>query len=131
MSFARRHVTFLRLLLVAWVACGLLIQPVLAALSELHALEHATALDSDHHHDHVGGDDRAVTLQASPDGETPHDLTGLHGLLHAYAGMSAVAVLDLPTLECACLNGSDPPSATPDRGRFASHPSFPFRPPIA
>ncbi len=137
MSLARRHVYVLRLLLVAWVACGLLLKPVIGALSELHAFEHASALDAGAGHGHGSGhgdegvDHHHAPLQAAPDGETPHDLAGLHGLLHACSGMSPAAMLELPALGCTRLLGSDPPSMDSAPGRFASHPSFPFRPPIA
>lgn len=130
MTLARRHLHVLRLLLVVWVACGLVLKPVIGALSELHAFEHASALDAGLGHGDEGVDHHHAPLQASPDGETPHDLAGLHGLLHACAGMSPAAMLELSALTCTRLLGSDPPSMGPALGRFASHPSFPFRPPI-
>ena len=124
-----RHSKLLRLLWVAATVCGLLLQPVLAALGDLHAIEHATAVGSDHGHDHGHDHDHPP---AAPSGDDTHqEASGLHGLLHAHAGMSAAALLDLPFFNGNCPRGSGPLLVMADSGPAALYPSSPFRPPIA
>lgn len=125
-----RHSSFFRLFLVAAVVCGLLLQPVIAALGELHAIEHATALEGSDHHGHgADGDHGHSALTVSSD-DARHGSSGLHGLMHAYAGIGAAALLDAPSFVGAGPKGSDPPQARPDPGQIALHPNSPFRPPI-
>lgn len=132
MPTARRHLQFVRLLLIAWVVCGLLVQPVMGVLGELHAIEHAAAVDADHghHHDYATAGHDHHDLQIGPDGKAPDVPSPLHGLLHAYVGMSAADLHAPPALDCPSPVGGDPPLAGPECGRFASCPSSPFRPPI-
>jgi hypothetical protein len=126
MTSLRRHLGLLRLLLVAAVIGGLLLQPVIAALGDLHAYEHATALDEPgdsgqgdaHDHAHGDGDD------------APGDASPLHGLLHACAGVTAIAMFDVPRFHSAGPKADLRPFAAPDAAPLARHPASPFRPPI-
>lgn len=132
MPLLRRHLTLLRRLLVAWVIAGLVLQPVLAAFGDLHALEHLSDASSehalDHHHDHDHGDRPAGDGQ---DGDPGHAVSVLHGILHSCAGMNSATLPDLPAFACAGPSDSDPPRVAIDRGPVANPPDSPFRPPIA
>lgn len=125
-----RHVLF-RLLLVATVVSGLLLQPVISALADLHALEHLAALDGDHGHHHDADPDHEHPPSNPADEGAPADPGGLHGILHASVGMGAIAVFDAPLFHSACPTGSDPPWASTHAGPITSEPTSPFRPPIA
>lgn len=128
MRCQNRHSKLLRLLWVAATVCGLLLQPVLAALGDLHSIEHATVVGGDLGHEH--GHEHDHPPVAAPDGDTPQELSGLHGLLHGHAGMSAPALLDVPFFVGDGPRGNDSPLAMPDSGPVALYPSSPFRPPI-
>ncbi|SJZ76936.1 hypothetical protein [Novilysobacter spongiicola] len=133
MHALRRHRRRLRTALLVLMVLAMVVSPTLAAVGELHGLEHAAMGASDdghghghptpdghHHHDH--SDD-----VADPD---PDHATGGHGLMHQAASltvtmpdepmaMSGVELCEplLPELHRLCL---------PDDA-----PNLPFRPPIA
>lgn len=133
MSRWRHHSPLLRLLVVMSIVSGLLLQPVIEALGELHAFEHATSLDGDHGGDLLHGHERhsAHSPPTPVDGSAPEDLSGLHGLLHGCVNLGAVALFDLPSFGGSELAAHDPATLRPDVGPFAGHANSPFRPPIA
>lgn len=132
MKLLRDHLRILRLLVAAWMIAGLVLQPVLAALGDLHELDHLAEGCGDHaqgdfhahdHADHRHGDDPG-------DGSGSHT-GGLHSLLHSFAGMNGATLPDLPSIVGTGPIGSLPPQRALDQGRIAGHPNSPFRPPIA
>lgn len=122
----RRPPSFLRTLLLGLLALGVLIQPVVSALADVHVLEHAAATLSDHGHAHHGGHD-----EPAPDGDPSGDAVGAHALMH---GGAVVVSMTLPELSASWIGtrfGSVAPN-TPATLLPPSRPlTLPFRPPIA
>lgn len=132
MSNSRRHVRRLRIALLALLVLGMAIAPTLAAVGELHRIEHAATATGDdaHGHAHAAGGEPTHHHDHSGDGSDPDHATGLHGLMHQ-AGSASVAMPDaLPAVTRVSLREPllpefrrlDLPGDTPD---------LPFRPPIA
>lgn len=125
----RRPRCFLRIALRVLLVLGMAVSPVLAAVGELHGLEHASMASADDAHDH------AHSADASPHdhhggGVDPDHATGGHGLMHQ-AGSVSVALPDA-TLDISTQAASGP--LLPELGRFhlpGDSPDLPFRPPIA
>jgi hypothetical protein len=119
--------TALRVLLML----GMVVNPVLAAVGELHGMEHASLAAGGEAHDH----DHAHTSHIQPHdhrggGDDPDHATGGHGLLHQVVGgtdplpdsplrisMQPACGLHLPECSRCQLPGDSP--------------DLPFRPPIA
>lgn len=129
MLLSRHPSRLLRVLLLACVVAGLALQPVIAALGDLHELEHRSVIEDGHGHAH-GLDGHHHHAEEPADGDGSHGVSVLHGLLHSCSGASATALFDPPTVICPNAPKSDPPRVAPDRGPIASHPTSPFRPPI-
>lgn len=130
MPALRRHCRRLRTALLVLLVLGMVISPTLAAVGELHAMEHAAAAN-DHAHGHAHSADNDHHRQ-DHDGDRPNPehAAGGHGLMHQSASpsvtipdepvtVSRVALCEplLPELRRRHLPG-DPPD-------------LPFRPPIA
>ena len=133
MSALLRHCRRLRTALLVLLVLGMVVSPTLAAVGELHGVEHAVAAASDdahghthsadndhhhHHHDHDG------------DGSDPEHATGGHGLMHQGASMS-VTMPDEP-LALSVVALGEP--LLPEFRRLhlpGDSPTLPFRPPIA
>jgi hypothetical protein len=122
----RRHRNLLHTALLVLVAFGMLLQPVLAALGDLHEVEHAVALHSDHGHSHHDGHE-----VPEDEGEVPGDPVGSHGLLHACGAAAPVALLEPVSLTAAAVATGDPPDRGYVHGPPVSRLTLPFRPPIA
>ncbi|TAK38647.1 MAG: hypothetical protein EPO30_03735 [Lysobacteraceae bacterium] len=130
MSPLRRPHRFLRATLLVLLALGVVVNPLLGAVSELHGVEHAATADvvDDHGHGHAhptGTDHRG----GIPEPDADHSL-GSHGLLHQGAGVTAA----LP--EVLSVLPSDAPAQTriavPEPPHLPDDlASLPFRPPIA
>lgn len=130
----------LRASLLAMLVLGLMIHPVLSGLSELHASEHALALErhaddfadsrTDSHgdlHGHMPHHDR----MPHPDDTTPTDdhASGSHGLMHqpcGHASLDLVGAIGIPSAVRLTANPPDPVRS----GRPQPPPSTLFRPPI-
>lgn len=127
MQHLRRHRRLLHIALLVMVALGVLLQPVLGALGDLHALEHAAAMQShDHGHSHLAGH------EAPHDGEDAlGDPIGDHGLLHQGGFAMSMALIEPvfqllpPILMDERLDRSHAP------GPPITRLTLPFRPPIA
>lgn len=102
------------------LALAMLVQPMLAAVGELHAVEHGSHVASAHDDDHAPHEE-----------DDPAHALGAHALLHqsTYGGACAVlsAALPVPSFLPATvdLSGADAP------GLPRSVLTLPFRPPIA
>lgn len=117
----------LRASFLALLVLGLMIKPVLAQLSALHAAEHAVAVAADAHgHDHGadGTDD---------DGDPEQDdhTNGAHGLMHQSGGSTTLTGL-AASMFVPMVYARMPDLPIPDAiGVPHEVPSSPFRPPIA
>lgn len=147
MRRTRRH-RVLHAALLMLVAFGVLLQPVLGALGELHGLSHAMALDRghgaadahgavhdhdlahSHDHAHAHASDHAHGAPVDGHGDAGEPL-GAHGLMHQGCLSVSMALLPpgLPGLAPA------PVAMPPDQLLAAGPPptpfTSPFRPPIA
>ncbi len=119
---AARFLKRLRASLLAFLVLGLVINPSLTFVSELHGADHAVATQADgHHHDNAGLHDGA------PDSDHTE---GTHGLLHQSSGgafSDSVAVITLPAVVYALVMVALPTPLTV----ALQHLTGPFRPPIA
>lgn len=128
MSSFRRTRRILRSALLTLLMLGLVINPVLAAVGELHGLEHAAMAASAglHDHAHQEGSDHPHP----GDDADPEHASGLHGLLHQTGSVSET----LPEGLSALLVQLPPEADLPEFGmshRPGDSPNLPFRPPIA
>lgn len=130
----RRHRQLLRTALLVLLALGMVVQPALGSLGELHEVEHAVVAQSDHGHDH--GDDHAhdhdpdASHDHGGDGSDPDHATGSHGLLH----QSGTVSVTLPEVMPCLLRQVPAEPRLPESGPFhlpGDTPDLPFRPPIA
>lgn len=126
MMSLRRHRSLLRTALLVLVALGVLMQPILTSLSELHGLEHAVAVHSDHGHSHHDGHD-----DPPADDDAPGDPIGLHGLMHTCNVAASMTFPEAGLLVTAYVAASDPPDRAHPFGPPDTHLTLPFRPPIA
>ena len=129
----RRHRRLLRTALLVLLALGMVVQPALGALGELHEVEHAAIAQSDSGHDH--GDDHlhdhdADTGHQHGDGSDQDHATGPHGLLHQAASASATLPDPVTFLPPQVPAGSHLPESGPLH-LPGDAPGLPFRPPIA
>ena len=115
----------------AMLLLGLVVQPVMAQLSDLHAVEHAAAAIAEHGHDHGPGH---VDLADAGDQESPDQddhAAGTHGLMHQSGGFttltSVMPGLSVPTAFGRMQDLPLPASARIPRQSLTN----PFRPPIA
>lgn len=121
----RRQRSLLRTALLVLVAFGMLLQPVLAALGELHEVEHAVALHSDHGHSHHDGHEIP-----DDEGDAPGDPVGSHGLLHPCGAAASMALLEPAALLAAPVGMGEPPDRAHASAPRSLHLTLPFRPPI-
>ena len=126
MQRLRRHRSFLHAALLVLVAIGVLLQPVLGALGELHGLEHAAALQSDHGHSHHDGHD-----QPDDGDDALGDPIGEHGLLHQGGVATSMALIEPAFLLLPPISVGDPLDRSHAPGPPTSRLTLPFRPPIA
>ena len=123
MLFPSRHRRLLQTCAFALLLLGLLCQPVLGFVGELHAIEHAAV--AGHADEHAG--DHADA--AGDEGEPDHAL-GEHGLLHQCSGGASsippahpmLVLATGPTTTLPIVEASQPVGAVL---------TLPFRPPIA
>lgn len=121
-----RRRCFLRIALLVVVALGMVLQPLWAALGELHQAEHAVAVHVDHGHSHHDVDPPPTDADAAPG-----DPVGIHDLLH-HAGAPASAALPASDLLPPGIAASgDPPQRPEPSAPPSSRLTLPFRPPIA
>ena len=131
----------LRVFVLAMFALGLVSQPVIASLGDLHELAHDAAADhagmvhedhADHVHANHADHDDSVDEDLTAADESEHAPAGtLHLLMHHAhcCGQSAMAALSAGDVVPVAPNGSRP--ALPQSQRLLQAPSFPpFRPPI-
>lgn len=137
-SHLPRLIRALRASFLAVLVLGLMIKPVLAQLSDLHAVEHsvATAIDA-HGHDHGesnhghGDDHRLNDVGADQRGDGDEHSTGAHGLMHQSSGSTTLTGL-VPALSVPVVFAHMPDLPLPASARISSQfPTNPFRPPIA
>jgi len=132
MSALRRHCRRLRTALLALLVLGMVVSPTLAAVGELHGVEHAVAAASDHAHGHThsaDNDHHDRDHDGDGDGSDPEHAAGGHGLLHQGASLS-VTMPDEP-LAVSEIALCEP--LLPEFRRLhlpGDSPNLPFRPPI-
>ena len=122
----RRHRSLLHYALFLVVALGVLLQPILGAVGDLHAVEHAVALQSDHGHAHHDGHD-----DPADDDDGSGDATGAHSLLHQGGFAASMALLDSSFQFLAPIPAGDPLPSFHSPGPPIAPLTLPFRPPIA
>lgn len=125
----RRYCRLLRTALLVLLVLGMVVSPVLAAVGELHAMEHAAVTASDGAHDHAHAAD-SDHHDHHGDPVDPDHATGGHGLMHQ-AGSVSVTLPDA-AFTISMQSSSEP--LLPGFGRShlpGDSPSLPFRPPIA
>lgn len=125
----RRPSRFLRIALRVLLVLGMAVNPTLAAVGELHGMEHAAMAANDDTHDHAHSAESGH--HDHHDGEVdPDHAVGGHGLMHQAGSVSVTlpdAALDI---SMQAVSGS----LLPEFGRFhlpGDSPDLPFRPPIA
>ena len=125
----RRYRRLLRTSLLVLLVLGMVVSPVLAAVGEVHDMEHAAMADRHDAHDHAHATDS--NHHDHRDGAVdPDHATGGHGLMHQAGGVSVT--LPDATLAISMQLASEP--LLPELGRSrlpGDSPSLPFRPPIA
>ncbi|WP_162616009.1 hypothetical protein [Solilutibacter oculi] len=126
MQRIRRHRSFLRTALLVLVVLGMLIQPALAALGDLHEIEHAAALHSDHGHAHHDGHE-----VPADDKDAPGDPLGIHSLLHPSGAAASMALIEPVVLLPSLMAEGESPVRAYASGPPMSRLTLPFRPPIA
>lgn len=131
----KRHVIVaLRLAVLALLALGLCLQPVLAAMGEAHeAVAHAAQAASHAHvHADMGADIDTDAAPAQPDGQAPERESPLHLLMHFThcCGQSASV---LPPLLAAVAVAAAPhlPGHAVPALTLRTRPNSLYRPPIA
>ncbi len=127
MRCLRRHRSLLHTALLVLLALGVLLQPVLGALGDLHGLEHAAAMQSDDHgHSHHDGH------EAPHDGDDAlGDPIGEHGLLHQGGFATSMALIEPVFLLLPPMRMGEPLDRSHAPGPPISRLTLPFRPPIA
>ncbi len=127
-SHLPRLSTLLRVGFLTLLVLGLMIQPLLAQLGELHAAEHAMAVAADEHdHDH---DAEGDTEDGSNPDQDDH-ATGAHCLMHQSGGFTTLTGL-VSSISVPMLYARMPDLPIPDAiGVPHEAPSSPFRPLIA
>lgn len=127
MQRRRRHRRFLHAALSILVTFGVLLQPVLGALGEIHSLEHAAALQADNH-----GDVHHDGHEAPHEGEDAlGDPIGEHVLLHQGGFAMSMALIEPVFLLLVPTRMDEPLDRSHSPGPPISHLTLPFRPPIA
>lgn len=121
-----RHRSLLHYALLVVVALGVLLQPVLGAVAELHDVEHTVAAQSDHGHGHHDGHDDPVG-----DEDESGDPVGAHNLLHDAGFTASMALLDRSLRVISPTAPGDPPACSCSPGPPIALLTLPFRPPIA
>lgn len=122
----RRHRSLLHYALLLVVALGVLLQPVLGAMGELHDVEHTIAAQSDHGHAHHDGHD-----DPAGDEEASGDPLGAHNLLHDAGFAASMALFDFSFRVVSSIAPGDPPACFHSPGPPIAPLTLPFRPPIA
>lgn len=125
----RRYSRLLRTALLVLLVLGMVVSPVLAAVGELHAMEHAAMAANDSAHDHVGLADSDPHDHHGSEVDPDH-ATGRHGVMHQAA--SVLVTLPATALDISMQSADE--SFLPEFGRShlpADSPSLPYRPPIA
>jgi hypothetical protein len=131
MSALRRHCRRLRTVLVLLVL-GMVVNPTLAAVGELHGIEHAAMADHADVHAHAHPDDPGHhhDHDRHGDGSDSGHASGGHGLMHQGGSLSV-------TMPEEALSVSDVALCEPLLPEFrrlhfsGDAPDLPFRPPIA
>ena len=126
MQHIRRHRSLLDYALLVVLALGVLLQPILGAVGELHAFEHAIAVQSDHGHAHHDGYD-----DPADDEHVLGDPIGAHSLLHQGGFAASMALLVSSFQFLAPIPAGDPLSSFHATGPPITPLTLPFRPPIA
>jgi hypothetical protein len=121
----------LRASFMAVLLLGLIIQPVTAQLTNLHAVEHAAAALAEHGHDHGPGDvDLTDAGGEDGPGQDEH-AAGAHGLMHQCGGSTTLTSL-VPTLSVPIAFARMQDLPLPASARIPRQSlTTPFRPPIA
>jgi hypothetical protein len=125
----RRKFRFPGIALRLLLALGMVVNPVLAAVGELHGMEHAAMASAEDMHDHAHGSDSQPQDHHGGGDDSDH-ASGGHGLLHQ-AGSASDPLPDI-ALGISVASASGP--LLPESGRShlpGDSPDLPFRPPIA
>lgn len=117
-----RRRCFLRIALLVAVALGMVLQPLWAALGELHQAEHAVAVHVEHGHSHHDA-------HQAPAGAG--DPLGIHDLLHHACAPASVALPASDLLAPGIAASGSPPQRPEPSAPPPSRLTSPFRPPIA
>lgn len=128
MSSCRRIRRILRSAVLVLLMLGMVINPALAAVSELHGLEHAAMAASEGTHEHAHPD--GSHHHHPGDDVDPEHTSGLHGLMHQTGSLAETLPEGLSTM----LVQLPPEADLPESGmshRPGDSPNLPFRPPIA
>ena len=129
MSALLRHCRRLRTALLVLVVLGMVVSPTLAAVGEVHGIQHAVAAGSDDAHGHTHSAD-SDPHDPGGDESDPEHATGGHGLMHQSASLS-VTMPDEPLAVSEVAPGEP---LLPEFRRLhlpGDSPNLPFRPPIA
>jgi hypothetical protein len=131
MSALRDCRLLLRSAFLALLVLGMVVNPTLAAVGELHAIDHAAAAWDHDRGGHAHSTDTDDHHHAHPGGQPDHDhATGAHGLMHQGGTVS----FGLPEAGVVVSDASPCGPLLPEFRRRAlpgDCPSLPFRPPIA
>lgn len=130
MSAHRHYSRLMRTAFLALLVLGMAINPTLAAVGDLHAIEHAAAAsghDRDGHPHSAGTDHHHHDPSGQPDRD---HATGTHGLMHQNCTVSFA----LPEAEVVVSGLAASGPLLPEIHRHplsGDCPNLPFRPPIA
>lgn len=125
MHRTRRYRSLLHYALLLVVALGVMLQPVLGAMGDLHDVEHTVATQSDHGHAHHDGHDDPVG-EKDPSG----DPVGAHNLVHKAGFATSMVILDSTERFLFVVSDRDPPACFTSVGPPIAPLTLPFRPPI-
>ncbi|MFP5373942.1 MAG: hypothetical protein ACLGHW_03460 [Gammaproteobacteria bacterium] len=129
MRALRRNFRFTGIALRLLLALGMVVNPVLAAVGELHGMEHAAMASAEDMHEHAHASDSQPHDHHGGGDDSDH-ASGGHGLLHQ-VGSASDPLPDI-ALDISVQSASGP--LLPESGQShlpGDSPNLPFRPPIA
>ena len=126
MHRTRRHRSLLHYALLLVLALGVLLQPILGAVGDLHEVEHAVAVQSNYGHAHHDDHD-----DPAGDEDVSGDPIGSHNLLHEGGFAASMALLEPSFRYLLPSPDGNPPACFHSPGPPIAPLTLPFRPPIA
>lgn len=123
-----RHLGLFKTALLVLLALGMVVQPVLGAISDLHGAEHAAMADVASDHGHAHGDDADHGHEGAAPG--PDHVKGTHVLMHLDVGLAVALTESVVRVPAGIPESLAHPEADAD-GLPVATPHLPFRPPIA